>query len=156
MTDRRPWERQPTETDAAWAAFVAYRDAAPADRRIGDASRWASQFAWRERVEAWDIHADRALEGKRIGDLEEMRERHGALARDMLELALIEVRKRLARAKAWRGETVDIRYLVDLAEKAVRLERLIAGEAESRNEQLGTWAEIVAQAKLPEPEEEDE
>lgn len=152
MDERKSWERQPEESDQAWAAFVAYRDTLPEDRSIGKGAwNWSSKHAWKERVAAWDLHADRALEGKRIGDIAEMRMRHGALAMEMLELAAIEVSKRLARAKAWRGETVDIKYLVELAEKAIRLERLVAGEAESRNEQQGTWAEIVAQAALPLP-----
>jgi len=30
--DRKPWERQPDETDRAWAAFRIYRDLPPGER----------------------------------------------------------------------------------------------------------------------------
>lgn len=157
MTDdeRRPWERQPAETDAAWSAFVLFRDAGPATRKVGDHGAWSSRFAWRERAAAWDAHADRALEGDRVEAIADMRDRHLAVARDMLEVCRLEIGKRLARARAQPSvATVSVRDLMDLIEKAIRLERLISGESESRNELHGTWAEIVASAALP-PDDDD-
>jgi len=73
--DRKPWERQPDETDRAWAAFRVYRDLPPAERSYGAAFRktyqkpanyqapqwyrqWANRHGWRDRVEAWDRHLD--------------------------------------------------------------------------------------------------
>jgi hypothetical protein len=148
--ERRPWERQPAETDAAWSAFVSFRDAGPAARKVGEHGAWSSKFAWRERAAAWYAYADRALEGDRLEGLADMRERHLAVARDMLEVCRLEIGKRLARAKAQPSvATISVRDLMDLIEKAMRLERLAAGEAESRNELQSTWAEIVASASLP-------
>lgn len=68
--DRQPWERQPRETDLAWARFRAYRDTcAP---RCGSFAKWCAEndvhrpsgaqmfkkWRWVERIEAWDRHLD--------------------------------------------------------------------------------------------------
>lgn len=80
------WERQPGETDVAYAAFRAYRDLGPGrtidkavtillekwgdtaikDRRSersftsyqGRAGQWSSKNLWVERSSAWDAHVD--------------------------------------------------------------------------------------------------
>lgn len=69
------WERQKGETDKQWLAFRTYRDLGLAERTLGAAYRqtydkpsnkeappwfraWAKEFAWRDRVEAWDRHLD--------------------------------------------------------------------------------------------------
>lgn len=82
----RPWERQPGETDAQWAAFQVYRDLPPADRSLIAAYRqdkgqdklrvsghwqaWFKRNRWKERVHAYDRYRDaqiRAeLEGRRL------------------------------------------------------------------------------------------
>ena len=64
-----PWERQPREGEAAYAAFLAYRDLGP--RRTHEATRvrlgkrpgylkpierWSALRQWRERSCAWDDH----------------------------------------------------------------------------------------------------
>lgn len=70
MHPRDPWERIDGETDKAWAAFRAYRDAGPLRRRIAVArkfydrpdlkatpatwSGWARKYDWRGRIEAYD------------------------------------------------------------------------------------------------------
>jgi len=73
--DRKPWERQPDETDRAWAAFQVYRDLPPAERSFDAAWRkryakpahhrcpqwyriWAKQYDWKDRAAAWDRHLD--------------------------------------------------------------------------------------------------
>ena len=70
-----PWERQPSESDKAYAAFCCYRDLPPAERSLDLAyqqkqrqnsgkkkrvrhprwwSEWSTKFNWVERVKAFD------------------------------------------------------------------------------------------------------
>ena len=72
MSDGTPWERQPGETDKAYAAFRLYRDQHPSNRTmeaareaLGKASgylrvleEWSSRYAWVERVKAYDAWVD--------------------------------------------------------------------------------------------------
>jgi len=67
---RDPWERMPGETDRAWAAFMAYRDAGPLRRKVdvaralkGDSTltraptswgTWSKKYDWPGRLEAYD------------------------------------------------------------------------------------------------------
>ena len=80
------WERQPNETNPAWAAFQIYRNLLPADRTLlqayrtakgqekggvcGTWRRWFEQNNWRDRAEGYDRHVDEKmrleLEGQRI------------------------------------------------------------------------------------------
>ena len=82
-----PWERQPGETEAAFAAFALYRDhgpgrsllavylaaaggkgkgkavhrrGAPAGQAPGSWKRWSQVHRWPERAAAFDAHQDRA------------------------------------------------------------------------------------------------
>lgn len=67
-----PWERQPKETDKAFAAFATYRDLGaersvaklcetlgkkPIYRRVCEG--WSSKWGWRIRTAAWDAYCDR-------------------------------------------------------------------------------------------------
>ncbi len=66
------WDRQPDETDKAFAAFAAYRDLG-ADRTVAKAiealgkkpnyrstcEAWSRQWSWVARVGAWDSYEDR-------------------------------------------------------------------------------------------------
>lgn len=68
--DRDPWDRQPKETDQAWAAFVVYRDMGlqrtlwraaeilgkPKPERVLE--ELSARLGWRFRVESWDRHQD--------------------------------------------------------------------------------------------------
>lgn len=75
MSSRAPWERQPGETDAAWRAFVVYRDLGP-DRTLLEAYRqrycketatnpaghvtaWASAHRWVNRARSYDAYIER-------------------------------------------------------------------------------------------------
>src|ERR687890_2228489 len=63
------WDRQPREGEAAYAAFLAYRDLGPyrtheaTRKRLGKGpgylkpiERWSSLRDWRVRARAWDDH----------------------------------------------------------------------------------------------------
>jgi len=70
--DRHPWDRQPKESDRAWAAFIVYRDLGigrsirAAVERLGKNKRYngtaqqmSARYGWRIRVEAFDRERDR-------------------------------------------------------------------------------------------------
>lgn len=69
MTRPNPWDRQPGESDPAWAAFVVYRDmgldrsTAKVRENVGKSQRliegWSSRHSWVMRVQAWDADQDR-------------------------------------------------------------------------------------------------
>lgn len=65
----KPWERQPKESEEAYAAFLAYRDMGPG-RTLEGAGKllekswkhfghYSSRWRWVERCEAWDNHLQR-------------------------------------------------------------------------------------------------
>jgi hypothetical protein len=81
---RQPWERQPKESDAAWRAFVCYRDLphlpknqnptkrtqrevsarvypgkSPGKGLVKEISGWSSKWNWLDRVNAYDAFLDR-------------------------------------------------------------------------------------------------
>ncbi len=75
MPDRQPWERQPNETDRAWAAFQVYYNMPPSERSHDAAYRerykkgpnahatktfrtWSNHHDWKNRAGAWDRHLD--------------------------------------------------------------------------------------------------
>jgi hypothetical protein len=68
----RLWERRPDETEAAFAAFGAYREAGPSRNLAAVARalhkhesllrRWAARHRWRERAWAWDVSQAREEE----------------------------------------------------------------------------------------------
>lgn len=81
-----PWERQPRESPAAWAAFRTYRDLG-AERsldkayqvrtgRQGSAKRapgrwdaWSRRWGWVARAAAFDAHVDRLVQAQREREL---------------------------------------------------------------------------------------
>lgn len=96
---RKPWDRYARETDAAYTAFVIFRDLGPtrsiveayrrrktgqvecrvhAKQAGGGWNRWAGEFRWMERALAWDSHLQeqRDLEYKRDMIREERRKRN--------------------------------------------------------------------------------
>ncbi len=111
MPDRQPWERQPEETDRAWAAFQIYRNLPPSERSYGAAFRktyhkpasyqapqwyraWATNHHnWKGRAEAWDCHLDgiecAATEQERI----EWRKNRRSLLKDFLSSVATAMKK---------------------------------------------------------------
>src|SRR4051812_48001738 len=72
--DRQPWDQHPEESNAAYSAFLAYRDMGR-NRTVVDAYRqtkckpdasqaggewnaWSRDQRWQERARAWDDHMD--------------------------------------------------------------------------------------------------
>ncbi|MEW2300015.1 hypothetical protein AB0958_08540 [Streptomyces sp. NPDC006655] len=84
------WERQPSESAAAWEAFACYRDLG-LSRSIGKVAerlaksrtlieRWSTTHRWVPRTEAWDREQDRLWRAERQQAAREVARRHARLA----------------------------------------------------------------------------
>lgn len=133
----QPWERQPKESDVAFAAFTVYRDMGP-DRSIPKVAqkctknvslikRWSSTHRWAVRIEAWTDEQDRLMREELIKGVTVMRKNHTDIAVSMLTKAL----DALGMIPAVDMTMQDIARAVDVAAK---LERLSRGEATERTE----------------------
>lgn len=148
-TDRKPFERQPKETDPAWQAFQRYRDMgkrsiAKLHRSLRKSQRllggWSTKWRWRDRVVAWDREADDRKRAATLEEIADMQKRHIKLARGMQQLGAVELKRLIddatAKAKGAGLTAQDIQKLID---SGAKLERLNRGEPDSiaRNEQTG-------------------
>lgn len=116
-----PWERQPGETQRAYAAFGVYRDMG-SSRSLTSAHRalrgqeggktgarkapsywqaWSARYAWQERVALYDAHRDRkAREGREaehLKELDEFRKQEKQLASATIQSAIALLGKANAR-----------------------------------------------------------
>lgn len=91
-----PWERQTGEPDAAYGAFLVWRDSQPSARtqgRVAEATgatagkvkAWRENFLWDRRVQAFDRWQDTVRLEARNKAQEELQKRHAALAKNHLQ-----------------------------------------------------------------------
>lgn len=128
----QPWERQPGEGDAAFAAFVVYRDSG-ATRSLTDTctkigrarttvANHSKRWAWPARAAAYDSWLDQQGTAAVVDELVEMNRRHARLAMDALE-------KLSDRLRAMEPEEVTPKMLAGLLKVASDLERQARGAA---------------------------
>lgn len=92
--DRKPWERQPRESEKAFAAFCAYRDAGK-DRSITALQRqfgttvviWSPEWQWVKRAYEFDLDCDRKAAEAVRREVVQMQVRHARHAQ--LHLAVL-------------------------------------------------------------------
>jgi len=93
------WERQPKESEQAYAAFCIYRDTKPHDRSKMDVSRqlskneslvykWARVHNWDARVLEYDNWIERQAAAAAVERIVSMRKRHINIAMKMQEVGL--------------------------------------------------------------------
>lgn len=141
------WERQPGETQRAFAAFKVYRDTPTRDRSIRAAcasyypnlsggpftsklrywEKLSSQWSWVQRVEEFEAYVDQQGIQARIDEIKRMNERHVQIATGMISKAA----QRLRDMEPAELTVTEMRLFF---ESAARLERLARGEAETRSE----------------------
>ena len=154
-----PWERWPGESDAAFSAFVIYRDLGPqrsldaASTRYharnqpppaqsdgtgrknkkcsGQIRTWANRWDWRARAAAWDAEQDRLARQAMHQEILDMRKRHAQEAM-MLQKAATQ------RLQALDPQTLTQAQLLAYFVEATKLERLSRGEPETVGEQRVT------------------
>jgi hypothetical protein len=149
-------ERLPGESNAAFSAFVIYRDLG-AQRSLDAASTryharnrlnttppqdgtrknkkcsgqirtWADRWNWRERAAAWDAEQDRQARQAMLQEIVDMRKRHAQEAM-MLQKAAMQ------RLQALDPQTLTQSHLLAYFVEATKLERLSRGEPETVGEQ---------------------
>lgn len=111
------WERQPEESEEAFAGFAIYRDQQPprslrnAAKEAGKSfslfGKWSTRWSWVSRAAAWDREQDRV---KREADLRgrvEMSKRHAKEAKTLLDTLLLPARELAARWERRRKENPD-------------------------------------------------
>ncbi len=163
------WDRRDTESEPAFAAFMAYREmgldrsiravAAKLERSLTLIGGWSSKHDWPARAAAWDRQLDSAnrsgqlAEARRQGT--QMQRRHSRVARLSLRIAEVELTRQLNLIQGGvrvEGEfdetalpTLELGEVRKLAETMVKLERLVEGEPEAivENREATTWAEKV-------------
>ena len=134
ILEPEPWERQLNETARAWEAFSMYRDMG-ASRSIAKVARelgknkvvlekWSTEYDWVKRVAAWDAEKDRVARQAQLTDIIEMRQRHAAIAKKMLDTA----DSALNNIRPDDVSTSEIARLVEIASKLERISRGDVGE----------------------------
>lgn len=140
MTGRRldPWEKQPAESDPAFAAFVNYRDTGlmrslsksatdiRKPKRMLEA--WSSKHSWRIRVNAWDAEVDRIDRLEILDQRREMRVRHRELAIDLQEKAIAVLDQLGDSEELALKYFADPNALIRVIDVATKLERAALGE----------------------------
>ena len=129
-----PWERQLNESTQAFEAFAVYRDMG-ASRSLAKVSRvlckskalmerWSTDHDWVKRVAAWDAEKDRVARETQINDIVEMRKRHAAIAKKMMDTA----DSALSNINPNDVSTNEIARLVEIASKLERISRGDVGD----------------------------
>lgn len=153
------WEKQPDESDKAFAAFRVYLELGPEKRSISKVvqhradngmgksrstvSKWSSRFRWTARVEAFDAEAVRTQDETTFELLQRRGERQAEIAvrfLDSLELPALELERRLAEAdtdekRAELLEELDLPELLRTIQGAARaLPRVVQVERLARGQ----------------------
>lgn len=152
------WDRQPIESDVAWLGFVTYRDMglgrtiARATETLGKKpgyaktmEAWSRNYAWRQRVEAYDSHLDQqrreAIVEEKRQEAKDMVRRHLSFSNTMQRLVSVELTRWINKVGANldkpdldKDPELSPEQLQKLLDQAVKLERLNRGEPESVTE----------------------
>lgn len=144
-----PWERQPGESQRKHGQFVTFRDLGrtrtltEAAQRLtlayGHVRNLASEFRWRERVEAYDSHLDRQYEAMWL------QERRKAAETDakILGAAIGKLAQRLQTINAAEMSVGDFIRLMDVA---MRHRRVLFGDPTETIAVTGDGANPLAQS----------
>ena len=134
ILEPEPWERQLNESPQAFEAFACYRDmgasrsTAKVSRKLCKSvslmNRWSSEYDWVKRVAAWDAEKDRVARESQLTDIKEMRKRHAAIAKKMMDTA----DNALNNIRPDEVSTNEIARLVEIASKLERISRGDVGD----------------------------
>jgi hypothetical protein len=128
-TERTAWDRLPTETTRAYAAFREYRDLGPRRTLSGLASvtarnarTWSRRHHWTARATAWDDEVARVEDLDRLDALRTMHGNHSRAARVLQQFALSAL-------QGLDAETVSAADVARLFELGAKLERLTLSQS---------------------------
>jgi len=150
------WERQPNETDSAWAAFVTYRDLGPNERSTSKLTTiyrklrknftvWSAKYDWVSRCHAYDLFVDRELRASALEARKEMNRRHLQLAHSLEGAGALGLNKIIAAEKAGTS-LLKPSEVKDFIALGIQTERLALGEPDTIAEQRLGVADGVAGA----------
>lgn len=123
------WDRQDEETQRAYDAFCQYRDYRPArsvDKAFQKAQnstktapshwmRWAVDYDWKRRAEAYDAHLELAARSRREADhlqeLDAYRNRQKQLAAATIHASITLLQKSSERLKDLKPEEIETKML---------------------------------------------
>jgi len=161
---REPWDRQPGESETAFARFRAWLALPPPRPRKAFAEMagltdscvraQSGQWRWPERARAWDARLTRKLDEATIQTTIDRHVKHIEATRGVLAFGL---RSLAAAAKS--GDLAEPADAARMVDASIRLERVLLGEAESRQEvQVSPSAGWLPPADVERltPEERDE
>lgn len=166
---QQPWERQPGESETAYAAFRRYRDMPVGERSIQrsvgeDASTqkvrrhkaWSAEFSWVERAAAYTDHLDRIARQERERAIRDMERRHAHSAQAIHAVvnAKLAAWNRTPEAREAAAEALTPYQLARLLDTATRVERAALGHVPDpppkkpdRAPLLAELAEVKARAR---------
>lgn len=153
-----PWERQPRESDQAWALFKVWRDMAypnglgegyvvrtlPDMARLGgwdlaQLRRIAQSFDWANRAAQYDRTIDTHKTEANLDALPKVLEDHRKILQDMRNLVADQLGKWLTVCVASDAPQVKIRDLKSIIDSVVKLDRLTLGESTEIVKLDGAW-----------------
>lgn len=154
--DINAWDKQPSETPDAYAAFVAYRDSEA--RMVGKHGYWSCVWSWGYRTHEWDKFMAAVDVKEMVRYRRTMNERHRTIAR-------VALNKAAQWLQAQRTETMKLNDVVRLLEVGVRVERAASGadplleaamnRSDNEDAPIGdgdTFADVLGDAGLSEAE----
>lgn len=143
---RDPWERLKKETDTPWLCFQHFRKQTERPRLLTVTAkemgkgypsimRYSSQFRWFERVASWDASIVAVEDKVVLNEAQKMAAEQLQAWRAARILATTTIARTLEAAKVNpKVPPATLREAVALLDKATNYERLITGEATSREE----------------------
>lgn len=150
-TETDPWDRNDTDTDKSFEAFVVYRDLGPArtytevSRKLHKVpsliKRWSYQHDWRKRVKAYDADKARDWDEMARATAWTVAERHAQLARALTTRGL----QALQNIDPATLSPSDLARWIDLA---VRIERDVYFPKAADVTAVNTVAQIVIDGNL--------
>jgi len=159
MVDLEPWDQQPGESDIAYATFRKYLESEP-PRDLGASAELqgmarstfysrSSKWDWTERVRAWDAHRRQTEDDAVLKTAAELATEHMRDLADERRLAMAAVRHALKGAKESADYLPTLQVAGTLLRDAIANERLVIGEATSREEQRQQmdWGKLDAEEK---------
>ena len=163
-TELKAWDKQPTDTNKSYAAFIIYRSTAPHERSLrkcatrfyGIESKskqhqflcWSAKHNWVERVIAYDAEQERIYQQEQHTAIRKMNERQAAIGADVqmrgfsiIKLDSLETPEGVELTANERAQRMEAgRRLV---EGGMKVERVSRGEPEQIIEQTGSITQKI-------------
>jgi hypothetical protein len=133
------WDRQPAESDQAWRAFVAYRDAGLHRRYqdsglpFADTAKLATTHEWAKRTRAYDAWADQIAQEAYRHALEQAATQRASQQAEIVSMGLTVsvngIRALLLRqAESPTAEILQPTALIRLADMSIKAAQLLEGK----------------------------